>query len=195
MTRIHIFGASGSGTTTLGRAVAERMGLPAFDADDVFWERTDPPFTTIVPVPLRQERLRSALVDRAGWILSGSLTGWGDFLIRDFDLVVFLALPPAIRMERLRRRERQRNGDRILEGGDLHHSHRAFMTWAEGYDQGGLEMRSRATHEAWMATLACPVLRLEGDLELDEKVARVLARASSLMDQTQDPCSFRSGLP
>jgi adenylate kinase family enzyme len=164
-------------------ALAERMGLPHFDADDFFWEKTEPPFTTLVPVPVRQERLRSALAEEAGWILSGSLTGWGDFLIPAFDLVVFLALPPALRMERLRRRERQRNGDRILEGGDLHHPHRAFMTWAEGYDQGGLEMRSRATHEAWMATLACPLLRLEGDLELNEKMARVLARASSLMVQ------------
>lgn len=193
--RIHLFGASGSGTTTLGSALAEHMGVPPFDVDDFFWEKTEPPFTTIVPVPLRQERLRSALADRAGWILSGSLTGWGDFLIPEFDLVVFLALPPLIRMERLRRRECQRNGERILEGGDLHQQHRAFMTWAEGYDQGGLEMRSRATHEAWMATLACPVLRLEGDLELDGKVARVLACTSSLMDQAWDPCGFRSGLP
>lgn len=183
MTRIHIFGASGSGTTTLGGALAERLGLPAFDVDDFFWERTEPPYTTVVPVPLRQERLRTALANQEGWVLSGSLTRWGDFLIPEFDLVVFLALPPEIRMERLRCRERQRYADRIREGGDLHEPHRAFMAWAEGYDRGGPEMRSRISHEAWMATLTCPLLRLEGDLELGEKVARVLARASSLVGQ------------
>jgi len=37
--RIHILGASGSGTTTLGRALAERLQCPHFDTDDYFWLR------------------------------------------------------------------------------------------------------------------------------------------------------------
>jgi adenylate kinase family enzyme len=37
--RVHIFGASGSGTTTLGRTLAERLGVRFFDGDDYFWER------------------------------------------------------------------------------------------------------------------------------------------------------------
>ncbi len=172
---IHLFGASGSGTTTLGRLLAQRLGLPHLDADDFFWERTEPPFIRIVPVASRQERLRGALSGHRGWVLSGSLTGWGDFLIPAFDRVVFLALPSELRMARLMSRERRRYGDRIQEGGEMHATHRAFITWAEGYDGGGLDMRSRASHEAWMAKLPCPVLRLEGDLELEEKLSRVLA--------------------
>ena len=43
--RIHILGASGSGTTTLGRALAERLQYPHFDTDDYFWLPTDPPYT------------------------------------------------------------------------------------------------------------------------------------------------------
>ena len=35
--RIHILGAAGSGTTTLGRALAERLQCPHFDTDDYFW--------------------------------------------------------------------------------------------------------------------------------------------------------------
>lgn len=42
--RIHIFGASGSGTSTLGRAVAARLGYAFLDADDFYWLPTDPPF-------------------------------------------------------------------------------------------------------------------------------------------------------
>ena len=37
MQRIHILGASGSGTTTLGRALAERLQCRHFDTDDYFW--------------------------------------------------------------------------------------------------------------------------------------------------------------
>jgi predicted kinase len=32
--RLHLLGASGSGTTTLGRALAQRLGCPHFDTDD-----------------------------------------------------------------------------------------------------------------------------------------------------------------
>ena len=32
--RLHTLGASGSGTTTLGRALAERLQCPHFDTDD-----------------------------------------------------------------------------------------------------------------------------------------------------------------
>ena len=41
---IHIFGASGCGTTTLGAAVAEKLALTHFDVDDFYWRLTDPPF-------------------------------------------------------------------------------------------------------------------------------------------------------
>jgi len=183
--RLHIFGASGSGTTTLGGLLAARLGLARFDADDFFWERTEPPFTTIVPAPLRQERLKTALAGHSAWVLSGSLTGWGDFLIPEFDLVIFLALPRELRMERLMSRELRRYGDRIREGGELHEHHRVFLAWAGSYDTGGMETRSRASHEAWLAALPGRVLRLEGDLEPGEKVSRVLGALAACGAQGQ----------
>lgn len=39
------FGASGSGTTTLGKELATEMGYHHFDADDFYWEQTDIPYT------------------------------------------------------------------------------------------------------------------------------------------------------
>ena len=42
--RIHITGASGSGTTTLGAAAAAALGVKHLDADDFAWAPTDPPF-------------------------------------------------------------------------------------------------------------------------------------------------------
>jgi adenylate kinase family enzyme len=40
--RIHLMGASGSGVTTLGRALAARLALPHHDSDDYFWLPTAP---------------------------------------------------------------------------------------------------------------------------------------------------------
>jgi hypothetical protein len=53
--------------------------------------------------------------------------------------------------------------------------HVEFIEWAGRYDSGGPEMRSRAMHEAWLATLPCPVVRLEGDLSVDAGLARLQA--------------------
>ena len=62
-----------------------------------------------------------------------------------------------------------------MPGGELHKPHVEFLEWAGRYDAGGLEMRSRAFHEAWLATLSCPVVRLEGDLSAGEQLTRIEA--------------------
>jgi adenylate kinase family enzyme len=114
--RIHILGASGSGTTTLGRALAERLPSPHFDMDDYFWLPTDPPFTHQREHTERQQRLMDALTAHNAWVVSGSLCGWGDVAIPLFALVIFLWIPHEVRMERRHRREHVRFGERILLG-------------------------------------------------------------------------------
>ena len=103
--RIHIFGASGSGTTTLGRAFAGRLECPHFDTDDYFWELTTPPFQKARQCEDRQARLSAALSASNAWILSGSLCGWGDPFIPLFNIAVFLTAPKDIRLARLQERE------------------------------------------------------------------------------------------
>ncbi|NML64046.1 hypothetical protein HHL22_02400 [Hymenobacter sp. RP-2-7] len=43
--KLHVFGASGAGVTTLGHALSAALGLPYFDSDDYFWLPTKPEFT------------------------------------------------------------------------------------------------------------------------------------------------------
>lgn len=62
--RIHIFGASGSGTTTLGRELSSRLGIVHLDTDDYYWFPTDPPFTAKRPIAERIELLKNELADR-----------------------------------------------------------------------------------------------------------------------------------
>src|SRR4051812_33231927 len=103
--RIHILGASGSGTTTLGRALAKRLQYPHFDTDNYFWLPTDLPFTHQRERTERQRLLMDDITAQDSWVLSGSLCGWGDVAITLFELVVFLSIPPDIRMARLHQRE------------------------------------------------------------------------------------------
>jgi len=50
--------------------------------------------------------------------------------IAQFTLVVFLWIPPEIRLERLKARERSRYGDVVLPGGERHEASLRFLDWA-----------------------------------------------------------------
>src|SRR5437660_5698098 len=91
--RIHILGASGSRTTTLGWAFAACLQCPHFDTDDYFWLPTDPPFTHQRERTERQQLLMDDLTAQDAWVVSGSLGGWGDMAIPPFALAVFLTIP------------------------------------------------------------------------------------------------------
>lgn len=172
--RIHIFGASGSGTTTLGSILAKRLDIPHFDTDDYFWLETNIPYTEKREVTQRIELINTDLQKHRSWVLSGSLCGWGDFTIPMFTLVVFLWLPHALRMERLKAREIDRFGlEAISPGGWFYQNHEEFMAWAAKYDLPGTDMRKRGLHEQWMAGLSCKLLKIEGLFSLQESVTKV----------------------
>jgi len=173
--RIHVTGACGSGTSTLGRALAARLCIPQIESDDIIWEPTDPPFQVMRDRAARQPLLLAATSGEA-WVLSGSINSWGNAAAPRFQLVVLLSAPTELRLERLRRRELAQFGAAALApGGVMHRNHADFIAYAARYDEGGLDIRSRALHEAWIATLRCPVLRLDGLLSTEAQVDRVLA--------------------
>ncbi|MGE7369679.1 hypothetical protein ACQKKX_11520 [Neorhizobium sp. NPDC001467] len=161
MVRIHVMGASGSGTTSLGMALAEKLGIPHLDSDDFYWMPTDPPYTTPREIGARIAMLEEQALPDDGWVLTGSALKWGRSIEPFYHLIVFLRLDPAVRMERIRKREAARYGARITAGGDMAHKSQAFLEWAESYDTAGPEQRSLVAHEAWLSAQTAPVLRLD----------------------------------
>ena len=169
--RIHITGASGSGTSTLGQAVATELAIPFVDADDFYWLPTDPPFTAKRDTDERRALLERAVCDAPEVVLAGSILRWGAALENAFDLIVFLYLDAGIRIERLRARETMRLG----------HADPAFLAWAAQYDDGPPEGRSLARHRAWLAERTCPILELRGDQSVDDRLASVLDARAKLL--------------
>ncbi|MFC9601636.1 AAA family ATPase [Peribacillus butanolivorans] len=177
MKKIHIIGASGSGTTTLGKALSNSISTVHFDTDDYYWLHK---FSEKREVNERKQILRKDLLTYDDWILSGSLCGWGDEFISYFDLVIFLWIPKNIRIERLQQREAQRYGKEILVGGSHFDQYNNFLEWASLYDEAGMEVRSKYSHEQWMSGLTCPLLRIEGDYTVQERVKIVLEYVQNL---------------
>jgi len=170
---IHIFGAAGSGTSTLGNAICRELGYRFMDTDDYFWLPTDPQFTQKRP---REERIRMMQKDIQASdhvVISGALADWGDVLIPQFTLAIRLVTETEVRIARLEQRERVRFGERIAPGGDMYQQHLDFLQWARAYDTGGLDMRSKAEHDVWQKLLSCRLLVLNGDARLEENLAQV----------------------
>ena len=174
--RIHITGASGSGATTLGRALADALALPHHDTDDYLWRPTVPPYRETRAIADRHRLMREMFLDRADWVLSGSLDGWGDPVVRLFDLVVFLRVPTEVRLARLRAREARHFGtDAVAPGGWRHAETEDFIAWASHYDDGSREGSNFMRHEAWLSSLNCPVVRLDGSRPTSDLVGEVVA--------------------
>lgn len=171
--RLFIMGASGSGRTALGRAIADKWAIPHADADDYFWRPTSPPYTEQRAPVERLSLMREVFVPRNTWVLSGSIMGWGEDLMAMFDAVVFLTLDPETRMTRLRARESIRVLELAKAGGLDEAAHEEFMSWAQGYDNPDFAGRNRSRHEQWLAMLSCPILRLDSSRPVNDLVQAI----------------------
>lgn len=152
--RLYILGASGSGTTTLGRAIADAWSVPHAESDDYFWMPTNPPYTQQRPAVRRVELMLEIFAKRPAWVLSGGINGWGEKIL-----------------QRIKRREAVR---RVGEEVDTE-AFGEFLAWASHYDDPDFQGRSRARHEAWLNTLELPVLRLDSSRYVQELRDAVLS--------------------
>jgi adenylate kinase family enzyme len=172
--KINIVGASGSGVTTLGERLSQELAIPYFDSDYYYWEPSDPPFTIRRESAKRNTMLKGDLDQHKAWLLGGSFLSWGNEWLTAFDLVVFLWIPPAIRIERLKKRELQRYGEVIYTDSERNVLFNEFIDWASGYDSGAARGRTLQAHEDWLKKLNCSVLEIRGDESVESRVTLIM---------------------
>lgn len=168
-------GASCAGSTTLGNALSEQSGLPYFDTDDFFWEKSEVPYTVRRDAPTRSRMLQEAISLSEDCVVGGSLISWGEQWLTTFDLVVFLYVPKEVRMERLVQRELERYGDIIYTDPERNRLFREFYDWASKYDDRGFTGRNVGIHEEWLRKLSCRVIEIRGDTTLEQRLKMVSA--------------------
>lgn len=155
--------ASGNGKTTVGRALAERLGVPFHELDAL---HHGPNWTEATPEELRAKV--EPIVATAAWVIDGAYRGKiGDLVLDAADTVVWLDLPVRVWLPRLVRRtvvriirrEELWNGNRERVR-DALHPHNSVVAYAiRGY---------RGRQRRYASDLArFPVVRLRTQEQVD----------------------------
>lgn len=173
-TGIMITGAPGAGKTTLGELLAKELGYAFLDIDEYIWRKdTEIPFSQMYSKNEKISRLMGAVSACDHFVMAGSMDSFHEHFDPFFKLVVHLQTDTNIREMRVRQREFERFGNRILEDGDMYDKHERFINELAGYDigMGGCTLQQ---HELWLKSLLCKVIQLNGSDDLDSNVKRII---------------------
>lgn len=161
---ILICGLNGTGKSTLGRMLADRMGYEFIDNEDLFFPKADPSYTFSGPrgeeevIRLLEERVSA----NSRFIFAAVRGNYGKKLIASLDHIVLIEVPKQIRSRRVRDRSYQKFGDRILPGGDLYEKESKWFSLTDN--------RPEDYVIGWLKTVDCPVIRIDGTLPVKDNV-------------------------
>ena len=172
--KIIIFGASGSGTTTLGNEIDKLTNFKHLDVDTYYWRKTEPPFQEKIGLKKRNITLKADFNEFENVIVSGSMVSWGKEWENSFDLAIFIRLNNDLRMKRLKTRETERYGKKLITDEKIQQNSKAFLEWADQYENPNFDGRSLKTHKNWIELLNCKTLEIDGKMDLNDKVEMVL---------------------
>ena len=178
---IIVFGASGAGSTSLGKEVAQRLHFQYLDIDDYLWRwDTAIPLTVTRSPAERTELLMNDIKKHPDFVISGTIFDNRKLFEPLFDLAVFISAPAEVCAERVRTREHARWGARVLPGGDMYKTTRFhgdiddYIANAQRYETAEVSKFGRKLHEQWISALPCPVIRADGMKSIPENAAWII---------------------
>lgn len=153
---ILVCGLNGVGKTTLGKALAEKLGYHFIDMEDLSFAETDGSDPYACPRP--REEVKGLLMQEVkaceNFVLVAVKGNYGQELLPFIQLVVVIEVPKEVRLQRVKSRSFQKFGSRMLPGGDLYQKEQDFFEMAAS--------RPETYTEEWVRTLNCPVIRVDG---------------------------------
>lgn len=167
-TGIQICGLNGCGKSTLGRALADKIGFHFIDNETLYFTRsqTNEPYTN----PRSQEEVEKLLINEVyehpNFVFAAVRGNYGKDILPMYNYVVVIEVSKEIRSQRVRNRSFQKFGSRMLLGGDLYQQEEAFFRMAAS--------RQDDYVENWLKAVKCPVIRVDGTKPIEENVEYII---------------------
>ena len=113
--RVAVIGCPGGGKSTFSRALRDRVDLPLYHLDAIYWRDDRTHLSREEFYPLMQE-----IIARDEWIIDGNYNATLEWRISACDLLIFLDYPAEVCLEGVRARRGQKRSDMpwVEEGDD-----------------------------------------------------------------------------
>ena len=166
---ILICGLNGAGKSTVGKALADRMGYEFIDSEDLYFPKADLKYmysdsrSKEEAVHILEEKIK----ENHNFVFAAVKGDYGENLIRALDFIVLIDVPKEIRSQRVRDRSFQKFGERISQGGDLFEKEQNWFNVVDSRPEDYVLL--------WLETVECPVMRVDGTMPVEENVNYLLS--------------------
>lgn len=163
-TGILICGLNGTGKSTLGKALAEKLHFHFIDNEDLYFPKTDPSYTYASPRTRDEVEtlLFRQIKTHENFVFASVKGDYGEAIYPFFQYAVLIHVPRKIRIERVKNRSFQKFGNRMLPGGDLYEHEQHFFDFVKSKPENSVE--------EWLPALTCPVFQVDGTIPVEDNV-------------------------
>lgn len=91
MKKVIVIGSSGSGKSTFSRKLSERLNIPVYHLDQLFWKPN-----WVMSTEDEKITIQNSILEKNEWIIDGNYNGILEDRLQLADTVIFLNLPRRI---------------------------------------------------------------------------------------------------
>jgi adenylate kinase family enzyme len=152
--RIHIIGGPGSGKSYVAAKLARCLGVPAYELDELFWDRASGHYAIRADPAKRDEQL-AAIVAQDGWVIEGVYYQWLTPSFSRADVIIVLTPSIWIRHWRVIRRFFLRKVGRVSPRRESFADLWSLLRWSHGYEAAKLAEARKLVTEHGRRLIEC----------------------------------------